>query len=51
MKPPTPQQTDPYIDPESYGDDLGGGCTVAFMTALLLWAVVLVALIVWTWPR
>ena len=50
MKPPTPQQTDPYIDPESYGDDLGG-CRGVFYVLLGLVAVVLVALIVWTWPR
>jgi hypothetical protein len=45
-----PQDTDPYTDPECYGDDLGVWRR-PFYAILAVVAVVLVALIVWTWPR
>jgi hypothetical protein len=46
-----PQDTDPYTDPECYGDDLGGCCFPMFVGLLIFWAAVLVAIYAYVWPR
>ena len=46
-----PQDTDPYTDPECYGDDFGGCCLRTFVGCMILSAFLVWAFLTYVWPR